>query len=104
MTNSHSFTDKLLKELKSALNKFGTYSFDDKGPEEVMDIEKLVQEYQSLPQKNKIEVAQEVKKEDHRANTVLTQILSAVEKKISTTEFQEILKVSHDDVKDWFNP
>ena len=35
-------TNECLTELGVALKRFGTYSFDDKGPGEVMDIDRLV--------------------------------------------------------------
>lgn len=36
------------KELGSALKQFGTYSFDDKGASEVMDVDELVEKFRSL--------------------------------------------------------
>lgn len=39
----------ILKDLGQALRRFGEYSFDDKGPSEVMDIESLVTQLRNLP-------------------------------------------------------
>lgn len=100
----HPFTTKLLKELKSATDQFGTYSFDDKGPEEVMDMTSLIQGYKALPPTEKVQVAKEVKGKNHRANTVLSHILSQVEATVSEVEFKEILQVAHEEVQEYFDP
>ena len=42
-------TNECLTELGVALKRFGTYSFDDKGPGEVMDIDRLVGKLRVMP-------------------------------------------------------
>ena len=42
-------TNECLTELGLALKQFGTYSFDDKGPHEVMDIDPLLSKFRVLP-------------------------------------------------------
>lgn len=42
-------TKECLAELGVALKRFGTYSFDDKGPSGVMDIDLLVEKLRVLP-------------------------------------------------------
>lgn len=42
-------TKECLTELGVALKRFGTYSFDDKGPYEVMDVESLAQKLRVMP-------------------------------------------------------
>jgi hypothetical protein len=42
-------TNECLTELGVALKRFGTYSFDDKGPSEVMDIDRLVGKLRVMP-------------------------------------------------------
>lgn len=39
---------EILEKLDEALKKFGTYSFDDKGPDEVMDIDSIVKQLKIL--------------------------------------------------------
>ncbi len=39
---------RCVDELKLALSQFGTYTFDDKGPQEVMNIDDLVEEFRDL--------------------------------------------------------
>lgn len=39
---------RILEELGIALKQFGTYSFDDKGPNEVMDTNAFVEELRAL--------------------------------------------------------
>jgi hypothetical protein len=41
--------ERVIKELGKALKMFGTYSFDDKGPDEVMNIEQFVTELETMP-------------------------------------------------------
>lgn len=42
-------SQQILEALKDALRQFGTYSFDDKGPNEVMDIDEFVEHLRVLP-------------------------------------------------------
>jgi hypothetical protein len=42
-------TNECLTELGVALKRFGTYSFDDKGPYEVMDIDPLLRKLRVMP-------------------------------------------------------
>ncbi len=42
-------TKECLTELGVALKQFGTYSFDDKGPYEVMDVESLARKLRVMP-------------------------------------------------------
>jgi len=42
-------TKECLTELGVALKRFGTYSFDDKGPYEVMDVESLARKLRVMP-------------------------------------------------------
>jgi hypothetical protein len=42
-------TNECLAELGWALKRFGTYSFDDKGPSEVMDIDRWVEKLRGMP-------------------------------------------------------
>jgi hypothetical protein len=42
-------TNECLTELSVALKQFGTYSFDDKGPYEVMDVESLARKLRGMP-------------------------------------------------------
>jgi len=41
--------NKIKEELHSAIKQFGEYSFFDKGPDEVMDINSIVIELEKLP-------------------------------------------------------
>ena len=43
--------NECLADLGSALKQFGTYSFDDKGPHEVMDLDSLVGKFEDLDAK-----------------------------------------------------
>lgn len=56
----HPLTRKLLAELAAALRKFGNYSFDDKGPAEVMDIAPLVNDLRGLPAAEAAQVLREL--------------------------------------------
>ncbi len=41
--------NKIKEDLHSAIKDFGEYSFFDKGPDEVMDIDSIVTELEKLP-------------------------------------------------------
>jgi hypothetical protein len=47
----HTLTQTALSQLGEALKHFGTYSFDDKGASEVMDLDDLLEPLQKLPAK-----------------------------------------------------
>jgi hypothetical protein len=51
---------RIIKELGEALKMFGSYTFDDKGPDEVMDIGGLVEELKKLTSNEASEVLFEV--------------------------------------------
>jgi hypothetical protein len=51
---------KCLSKLGEALKRFGTYSFDDKGPNEVMDIKELTDEIRRLPAVDAVAVLQAI--------------------------------------------
>lgn len=103
-TSKNPFSQKLLNELKQSLKEFGTYSFDDKGPNEVMDVSSLVREYKILSLAEKMQVSKDLKS-NFRANEVLITILSDLdEKQLPEKDLKKILDVSHEDVKEWFEP
>lgn len=103
-TSKNPFSQKLLNELKQALKNFGTYSFDDKGPHEVMDVNSLVREYKILSLAEKMQVSKDLKS-NSRSNEVLIAILSELdEKQLPEKDLKKILDVSHEDVKEWFEP
>ena len=51
---------RIMSDLSQALKDFGTYTFWDKGPHEVMAINELAEEVQALPPKEAAEVLIEV--------------------------------------------
>jgi hypothetical protein len=53
-------TKECLTELGIALKRFGTYSFDDKGPSEVMDIDSLLEKFRAMPVEKAAEVLVEL--------------------------------------------
>ena len=102
-TKKHPFVEKLLKEVKQAIKEFGTYSFDDKGPEEVMNVSPLIREFKSLNLQDKKQVVKNLKK-NNRGNSVLICILGDLESNMQEVEFKEILKEASQDVQEWFYP
>lgn len=89
----HQFSERLIKETKEAIKKFGRYSFEDKGPSEVIDMSLLENSFEKLSQKNKIQVAKDLKKNED-ANVVLSDILSQLEGegRITYVQLAEIAK------------
>jgi hypothetical protein len=76
--NSKSLATECIKEIGVALKKFGTYSFDDKGPTEVMDVDVLVKKFRKLSAEEAgkaiLELA-ESKEHDGRCEYLATTIL-----------------------------
>ena len=50
----------VLIQMKEALKRFGTYSFDDKGPHEVMDIFSITNYVKLLPKEEAVEFIKEI--------------------------------------------
>lgn len=73
----HPLTVQIEKELNEALQKFGTYSFDDKGPEEVMNLANLKSAFRKLSLTEKIQVAQDLKSSDRGSMVLVDLIYSA---------------------------
>ena len=96
--SKHYFSIKIEEEITKAIHQFGTYSFDDKGPEEVMNISILINEFNQLNLKEKVQIAQEVK-DSFRATTVLAMLIG---QDMRPDELQQILDVAHPDLQDWF--
>jgi hypothetical protein len=97
---AHPFTQQLNQELTQALQEFGTYSFDDKGPEEVMDLSGLTQIFRQLSTAEKVQVAQEIY-HNFRANSVLIVLLNNIH--LSDSDLQTVLNNAHPDLQDWFS-
>ena len=85
MTNA---AKEILQELRDALEQFGTYSFDDKGAYEVMDLNSISSSLRKLPSDMVGKILKEVGEggEDGRAESLRDQIYG---------EFQEM-------PDDWF--
>jgi hypothetical protein len=56
----HTLSTRIIKELGEALKMFGSYTFDDKGPQEVMGINELCEELRKLPAKEACDILVEV--------------------------------------------
>ena len=71
---------EILKRLKSALKQFGTYSFDDKGASEIMDLDSIVAELRHMPAKDAGEVLKQVEAGDEeRGQALVDQLASNME-------------------------
>lgn len=97
----HQFSERIIKETKDAIKQFGRYSFDDKGSDEVMDLDKLERDFKKLSHADKIQVAKDLKKKAD-ATVVLGDILSQLEGHGSITESQltEIAKAGSQDLQE----
>jgi hypothetical protein len=49
------FSDLAKSKLAEAKEQFGSYSYNDKGPDEVMDVDELVREIKRLPVEKALE-------------------------------------------------
>lgn len=74
--------EQILKELGEALKRFGTYSFDDKGSEEVMDYTRIVSSLRAMPAEEAREVLLGVSRSplyDGRAETLALQLVCGLQ-------------------------
>jgi len=87
-SNIHPLSAEFIKNIKEALKRFGSYSFLDKGPDEVMDISNIVNKLSNLDIKT--------------IGTILTQCLDSKEVKLEfTASFVECIISSLDDRSDF---
>ena len=47
--NAKDLKEKIIKQLHSAIKEFGEYSFFDKGPDEVINIDSIITELEDFP-------------------------------------------------------
>ena len=74
--------ERVMKELGVALKQFGTYSFDDKGPNEVMDLNPFIDEFLKMPRKDAAEAIIEIassKKYKGRGLTVAMHLVTEMQ-------------------------
>lgn len=65
----------ILTELDEALKEFGTYSFDDKGPEEVMNLDGIVNTLNAMDVKEVVDILETVSAASDRAKTLVEHLL-----------------------------
>jgi len=53
-------TDTIMKKIDTAIEMFGSYSFDDKGPYEVMDIKSIIKDLSAKSLKEMSDILSEV--------------------------------------------
>ena len=90
-------TNECLTELGVALKRFGTYSFDDKGPSEVMDIDRLVRKLRVMPVAEATSVLLELascNEYDGRSNELASVLVSELD------DWDELLK--HPDIAEMY--
>lgn len=56
---------EIIKDLEAALKMFGTYSYYDKGPHEVMDVESIASELRLISAKDAGTIMKEVGAHEH---------------------------------------
>ncbi len=66
---------EIIKQLEDALKEFGTYSFDDKGPSEVMDLSSIVADLNAQPVADVVKTLEVVSEASHRGSTLVSHIL-----------------------------
>jgi len=63
---------EIVEEIKEAISMFGSYTYGDKGPQEVMDIDSIVDRLKELPVEDIITVLTEVRQRSGDAEPFLT--------------------------------
>lgn len=97
----HALSKEIAKQVKAAVKQFGSHSFDDKGPEEVMDLNPLMDEFKKLSQKEKVQVAKDLKKAS-KETSVLVSLVSD-DDKLKPKELNEIVAAGGFELQDHFN-
>ena len=90
--------DECLTELGLALKRFGTYSFDDKGAEEVMDVEVLAEKFRKMSVEDASTVLLALaksKKHGGRGESLVASILNEL------AEWDELLDLPEIEELDW---
>lgn len=85
---------QILDELQSALKEFGTYSFDDKGPDEVMNLLPIITELKSLTAKQAGLILKEVASSKNERGKRLAESLVSDLDRMPDEWFDELLEVS----------
>jgi hypothetical protein len=81
-TKQNPLTVECIDKIGAALKMFGSYSFDDKGPNEVMDIDELETKFRALPAAEAAAVLLEVnasKKHSGRGNYLVSELCIAMQ-------------------------
>lgn len=86
-------SDEIVKDLKEALERFGTYSFDDKGPSEVMDLDEIVSELRGMSAKDAGAIMKEVVAKNKRGQHLIDCIASCLDD-TPDAWFNEMIEVS----------
>lgn len=87
---------EILDKLRAALKKFGEYSFDDRGPSEVMDVDAILAELAHMPAASAGRVLLEVSAEHvtgGRGLALATYLVSRLECQ-DANWLEEVMKVS----------
>ena len=86
-------SNEIVKDLIEALSMFGTYTFDDKGPHEVMDLDYIVGELRELSAKDAGTIMKEVAAKNDRGQHLIDHIASGLDD-MPDAWFNEMLDVS----------
>jgi len=88
--------DEIIESLKEALETFGTYTFDDKGPDEVMDTDKITDRLSKLTAKEAGEVLKRVRETPMKGKRSehLADYLANMLDEMPEEWFEEMLEVS----------
>lgn len=90
----HKFSDRIKKEVEEIITKVGGFQFESEGPESCMEnLDELKAEYLSLSQVERIQVASDLKNDDHCDDVVGCIILSAfTEDELTEKELRELAR------------
>lgn len=90
--------DECLSELGLALKRFGTYTFDDKGAHEVMDVDVLAEKFRKMSVEDASTVLLALaksKNHDGRGESLVASILNEL------AEWDELLDLPEIEELDW---
>lgn len=109
MSEKHSVTKSIISMTREALKEVGEEEFDERGPDEIMDLGPITQRYRQLSQKTKVLVSSELK-EYNRCSETLAHILMTIEHDFmmedlvwDKDELREILDAGHPTLRDNFS-
>lgn len=85
--------NEIVAKLDEALKKFGTYSFEDKGAQEVMDLKEITSKLEKMTSSKAGEVMKSVAEKHDYGQSLINQLASALDN-MPEEWFEDMITIS----------